>query len=293
MRAWAVLAVFFLLLWVPTAFGQGNDGNDIVVVTVEPTSELLEPLGKSVSTPFHARVACNARTASGATLVFDILVAPPWANAAVSPGSASFGAQDCVGASRTFDGVVTVRANQTAPAFSPSNVVVIAYATGAGNLSLGTAQGTTTMTAAYVSSLELVAGTARKVASEEGVGRFTVEVFNHGNGRTNVEWSLSNVSAGLDVAAPPSLEVESRFGGGSNAETVPIVARRSATTTGELSFTLTASGHYAGNASLVGDEQSVTLWLEAPRALTTPAPALAGAVIALALAAFTLRRRRA
>lgn len=298
MRALLVLAVL-----APVAAAQ-TDAVDWIQAEIAPFEDEVVPLQAPIATTMTTRVSCALAEAVSQSVLVSYVVAqkPDWATVVVSPATDAAPVGDCSGGyAAPREARLTVTANDQAPAFVPSEIVVEVHA-GVGPREQVDAA-SVALSAGYFAILDTQLGEPQAVIPPGGAHDFHIRVTNFGNGPTRLEPLLLNASPGLEIGLPPVTILGSKQQGASDVSAdLPlrvgaIDESGSVNRVGFVNLHLVAS--YATDPSEGADESTVSVLVtvrsgaERESGSTLPLPG-AGALALLGGAALVaaLRGRR-
>lgn len=278
----AILAAILLLA--PFALAQPLPAAVVVTVDAPPA---IAPLQGIESATFHVDVSCAQLTANATPPEVHVWIAkaPTWAKAAVSPSTFAVDPTKCSGGRASLAGQLLVGADATAPAWTPSAIVVAAALEGlAGNL---TGSGSTNVTARFFGILDV---SVREAVAEVPPGithDFGMMITNRGNDGTLVKFTLQNATEGFVTTLPdPILLVpgEPRF------VQVMVRAPGGSLTNKVGAIDVRIESEDAREQHAPGDSSNVSFVLTS-KSRGVPAPPTGGTLLALTALALAVRLR--
>lgn len=277
-----------------------------VSVEIEPFPALVKPLQGPVTAPFTARASCLLASGAPPQVVMSYTVAaqPDWTTVLVSPATDARPLEQCDSGYVSFEGTVTVTANDRAPAFAPAPIEIEARAEAQAGPQAG--RGMVNVSASYFGILDTQLAQAQAVVPPGGSHEFVARFTNFGNGDTRVETALAQAPGTLQVGLPAPVTLESAQAGGervSEEVRVRVVAPEESGFVNRVeSFSLRITSAYDKDDSYAGDESSLSFLVtvrtgadEGPSDPLGRALPLGWALVPAALALATLlpsRRRR-
>ncbi len=290
MRTAFVAAFAFIILNVPAALAQ--DAFEIRV-SIAPFASPLAPLQEAPMTSFTLDVPCVAPGSDPTSSKVDVKVDqfPAWATATVSPTEFPLDPMTCRAGRITFEGTLTVAANDQAPAFTPTPLTIAATLANANPPIRG--EGTVAVTAGYFSVLDIQLAETIKTTAPDTDVEFPLTLTNLGNGKTRVTFEIVEIGNTLTGQAPSPIELQSKQQGGTQTSATVLLqlhtraAKGYANEVSVANYRITSA--LAEDPTMKGDEAMVSV-LVTTKGLGTPGPGLALLTLAAA-AAVTLRRR--
>lgn len=287
-------ALLLLALVAPLALAQ-PDVVDWIDAEIAPFAEPVAPLQAPKITTLATRVSCllGDPAIAGVPITYTVVEPPAWLSATISPASDVAPLGQCTeGYTDVRSATITVTANERAPGFTPTPLVV--------EIAAGTAERerresvSVEVSASFFSILDVQAVETQATIAPGGSHDFNVVVTNFGNARTRVEPVLTEKGDAIAVTLPSPLVLGSRASGDSDilgTLAIRVMGSDQGAFGGEAAvLSVRFNSYYADDGSIRGDTADVAfaVTLRSGAAAAAEKSSIASPALPLILAALVI-----